>query len=71
MTEDERTVTGAVTRMGVTAIEGLKTQPGLLVISLLNALLFLLLYFGVTATNARRDEHLMKVIETCFTRGHT
>jgi len=32
----------------------------------LNALVFALLYFGVTNTNARRDEHLMRVIDSCL-----
>jgi hypothetical protein len=70
MTEDEKhvvsTVTGAVSHVATTAIDSLRNQPGLLIIAFLNALVFALLYFGVTNTNARRDEHLMRVIDSCL-----
>jgi len=69
MTDDERTVTGAITTMATTAIDGLKQQPGMILVAIINALFFIMVYFGVTTASARRDEHLMKVIDTCLHRG--
>jgi hypothetical protein len=71
MTEDEsRSVTGAVAHVATTAIDSLRSQPGLIVIAILNICVFAFLYFGVNSSNARRDEHLMKVIDQCLTLTH-
>jgi len=69
MTEDERnTITGAVSKVAVSAIDGLKAQPAILFLVLLNAFMFALLYFGVSASGARRDDHLLRVIESCLAK---
>jgi len=72
MTEDEKAavsnVAGAVSSVANAAIHSLKSQPGFLAVVILNALLFMLLFFSVSNTAARRDEHLAKVIDACLNK---
>lgn len=75
MTNEERrgiaTVAGAVSQVATTAIDSLKSQPTILFLIFLNLAMFAFLYFGVSANNYRRDEHLMKVIDNCLARNRT
>jgi len=54
--------------VATTAIDSLKSQPAMIVITLLNVLVFGMLYFGVGRSQERRDTHFMEIINKCLSQ---
>jgi hypothetical protein len=56
---------GTLANIGTAAVDALKGSPGLLVLALFCTGVLAMVYFSVRESNARRDKHLLFILEHC------
>lgn len=57
-------------KVATATVEALRSQPGLLVLVLLQLLTMGVIFFGVEKNNERRQERELLLLNTCLTGQH-